>query len=157
VEVVPTHAGIVRLAVRWGTKELGTVEAATVPAANRGDFVETTSLRATFTIPAADLPPAGTPLAIFDKSDPLPPLPPGETPEDRGAVWVDRVLVEAPMKPHAGPRIVEPSRLRRRLTPVDGTPLPARRKPAPDPVAATKAADEVIVSTAALLPGAARL
>src|SRR5205085_4559879 len=54
-------------------------------------------------------------------------------------------------------RLVEASRLRRRLTPVDGTARLKRRKPAPDPVAAVRGADEWIVSTAALLPGAKRL
>src|SRR4029453_18165193 len=103
VEVVPTHPGIVKLGAKWGTKDLGTAEAARVPEGLRSTFVDTTALRATFMLGVADLPPAGTPLAVFDRSDPLPPPAKDDTSEDRGAVWVDRVLFEAPMKPHAGP------------------------------------------------------
>ena len=157
VEVVATHAGSVRLGARWGGRDLGTAEAARVPSTSQSLFVDTTSLRATFALPASDVPAGDAPLTLTDRSDPLPAPSETDVSDDRGAVWVDRVLFEAMMKPHPGPRLVEPSRLRRRLTAVDGTARLQRRKPAPDPLAAVRGAEEWIVATAALLPGAKRL
>jgi hypothetical protein len=157
VEVARTHTQPVRLSATWGSKDLGTAEAAAVPEGARSPFVDTTSLRATFTLPSSEVPTAGGALTIVDRTDPLPPPTPTDATEDRGMLWIDRVLVEAPMKPHAGPRLVEPSRLRRRLAAVDGTPLLTKRKPAPDPVAAARGAEALIISTAVLLPGANRL
>ena len=108
VDIAPTHEGLVRLRAAWGETDLGPTIAV------RTD----TGARVSWHVPAKSVPPPGPPLRVFDWTEELPPTPLQDVSDDRGVVWIDAVTVTAPMKPHAGLRLVE----RRRRARFDSSP-----------------------------------
>ena len=85
--LAPTHGGEVRIQATWGSKDLGTVTA------TRGESLSTV----TFTCSGSDVPAAGVALRLTDRTGELPPRHPQDVSDDRGAVWIDSVVVEAPL------------------------------------------------------------
>ena len=151
VSLAPTHEGLVMLGATWGATSFEPV------AAVRGKPLSTVS----FHCDGKDVPPPGTPLVLRDATSSIPPTTPEDTSDDRGAIWVDRIEIRAPMP--GGPGVLramvelDDGPVDVRVTRVVAGTFPSRYSPAPDPVAAAKGADEVIVTTKATAAGAARL
>jgi hypothetical protein len=148
VSLAPTHDGLVQLAAAWGEKSFRPVAA----------VAKTGLSTVSFACDGRDVPRKGQPLVLTDATTSIPPTTPDDTSDDRGAIWIDSVEIRAPIDAKAGVvrAEVEPDVWAR----VDVIDLVGIMKPhaaAPDPVAAAKGADEVILTTTATAAGAARL
>ena len=148
VSLAPTHEGLVQLGATWGAKSFAPV------AAVRGVVLSTVS----FSCDGRDVPKDGAPLVLHDATTSIPPTTPEDTSDDRGAIWIDSVEVRAPIvaaddiiRIETEPGVVV------RLAVVRLVDVAKAHFDAPDPVAAAKGADEVILTTTATAAGAARL
>ncbi len=148
VDVVGTHEGPVTLAARWGERDLGE---ATVATAAGGATL-------TWTCRGADAAAGAGPLRLTDRTGALPRAPADDVSDRRGLVGVAGVVGAAPPRARGGRGWGRAGGGGRApLSTLDAGPLLRAHRDPPDPLAAARGADMVIVATQALLPGARRL
>jgi hypothetical protein len=90
-----TYVGPIAVAATWGDHALGLAKSEN--AAGHTTLV--------WQVPAGAVPPAPAPLALVNRSPPLPPKPRNDLSPDRGRLWIDRIELEGAHAPTSNGRL----------------------------------------------------